>query len=86
MEKLLSTFLMVAVGKLLTEYMWSPQHFKYIYFLNKNSLPCQLPPCGAPFSGPSSLLEPPALTQGVLPGWMGPFSLHALTLVAGSAT
>lgn len=36
MEKLLSTSLMASVGKLLTEYMWSSQHFKYTYFLNKN--------------------------------------------------
>ena len=36
MEKLLSTCLMVSVGKLLTEYMWCLQHFKYIYFLSEN--------------------------------------------------
>lgn len=36
MENLLSTSLMVSAGKLLTECMWSPQHFKCIYFLNKN--------------------------------------------------
>lgn len=73
MEKLLSTSLMVSVGKLLTEYMWRSQHFKYTFFLDKNTgeqslLPTpklQVPPllCRAPSLSPIKL-RLPSVTEG----------------------
>lgn len=64
MEKLLSTCLMVSVGKLLTEYMWRLQHFKYIYFLSENIGEQSLLP-NPQLQGPTLLPLLPLLPDGV---------------------
>lgn len=70
---------MVSVGKLLTEYIWSPQHFKYISFLNRNigeQSPANSQAAAAYSQAPASL--PPSLRCcGVVSSfhWRG-FSSH----------